>query len=293
MHPDDIASLAADSGFADIGAELAALARPSLRLLASEDDARIGASRLGGTPDLPADIGWPTPAWSQTPMGFIAQIALDVLDDTIWPGPHDGLLAFFCARSPEHGAVEGPGAALVLHIPAEATLERRERPTGLAPELVLRPLSVDARPELTTPGIGADVAHALIELGFGWDGGSRVDQHEDYIEFQHRLAEAQGFARHTPDGRWAAQHRLLGWPRQVQADVFDDFAYMSLRAQGAPHGLKDVADRAGEWRLLLQVESDTRLGTDFADAGSLYFGVPARDLAGGRFDAVQATLQSA
>lgn len=292
MGPEDIAALAGEAGFGDIGRELGALARPSLRLEATGvGDAPIGASRLGGTPDLPADVRWPTPAWSQEPMSFIAQIALDGVDETVWPGPHAGLLAFFWARSAEHGAVNGPGSAGVLHIPADAALESRDPPVELAPGLLLRPLPVQASPELTLPGIGADVAHALVRLGLGWDG-ERVDQHEQYLEFQHRVAEEQGFARRNPDGRWAVQHRLLGWPRQVQGDVFYDLAHMSLEAEDASYDPNDLAVRADVWRLLLQVESDGRLGPDFADGGSLYFALPARDLAEGRFEAAQATVQS-
>jgi hypothetical protein len=291
MRPDDVAALAAAAGFADIAGQLAALARPSLRLEATDDDARLGGSRLGGAPDFPADLPWPRPGWSDEPMSFIAQLDLSRFPDDVWPGPAKGLLSFFCARSSAHGGVDSPGSACVVHIAPDVAIERREPPPELAPELVLRALAVEARPELTLPTIGVGAPRALDELGFGWDG-DREDDYEQYVELQHRLAEEQGFARYTTQGGWAPRHRLLGWPRQIQDDVFPSLAHMSLEAEGAPSGRAEAAAHAADLELLLQVETDRRLETDFGDGGSLYFALPARDLAGGRFGATQAIVQS-
>ena len=52
-------------------AEFAALARPSVRLVASVvDDAAIpvGACKLGGDPDLPVGFEWPK--WDGVPLAF-------------------------------------------------------------------------------------------------------------------------------------------------------------------------------------------------------------------------------
>ncbi len=55
--------LAADPALSRVRTELEALVRNSIRLWpqpGSDDDIPIGASKLGGMPDLPPDLAWPT-----------------------------------------------------------------------------------------------------------------------------------------------------------------------------------------------------------------------------------------
>src|SRR5690242_5173310 len=54
----------------------------------------IGASKLGGVPDLPS--GWAWPKWRGEPMAFIAQVRLDGAAPYDAEGalPHTGLLSF-------------------------------------------------------------------------------------------------------------------------------------------------------------------------------------------------------
>ena len=58
----DCTPLVRDPQLARIADDLAAVARPSIRLLATplEDDPPVGRSKLGGRPDLPAGTPWPT-----------------------------------------------------------------------------------------------------------------------------------------------------------------------------------------------------------------------------------------
>src|SRR6478672_6942116 len=77
--------------------DLMALAEPTVRIAIArvdEDALPIGASRLGGRPDLPPGVPWP--AWHE-PMAFIAQVNLaDVAPHDIAGAlPDRGLLSFF------------------------------------------------------------------------------------------------------------------------------------------------------------------------------------------------------
>lgn len=291
---EQIAELARECGFTDIAEELAALALPSLRLEYGEWPARAGASKLGGLPDLPADVRWPHAKWpahKHEAMTFFGQIALSEVDPAVWPGPGAGILSFFCWQSPDHYGVDVGGAARVLHLPAGAGLERRDPPSGLDEDFRLRECAVSARAEVTLPEIAVDVADVLMPFGFGWDR-PRSAQEDAYRALVRRLAEAQGFSVHGADGDWAEQHRLLGWPQHVQGDVLPEIVLMHFEDNQLEYETDDLSREAADWQLLLQIDSDPRLGASFGDGGRLFFGLPAEDLRAARLDRVQAISQS-
>lgn len=81
-----------------------ALAQPAIHLdltrMEDESELPLGASKVGGAPDLPPDAAWPTTSAGQ-PLPFIAQIRLaDVASlDPNGDLPHTGLLSFFYAMN--------------------------------------------------------------------------------------------------------------------------------------------------------------------------------------------------
>jgi uncharacterized protein YwqG len=48
-----------------------------------------------------------------------------------------------------------------------------------------------------------------------------------------------------------------------------------------------------EWRVLLQVDTDGRLGTNWGDAGEIYYWIKEADAAGRAFDRAWVILQCA
>jgi Domain of unknown function (DUF1963) len=85
---------------------------------------------------------------------------------------------------------------------------------------------------------------------------------------------------------------LLGWPRHVEGDVLPETVLMHFHDNQINYATADLGRHARGWRLLLQIESDRRLGASFGDGGTLFFAMPAADLAAARFDRVQAISQS-
>ncbi len=53
-----------------------------------------------------------------------------------------------------------------------------------------------------------------------------------------------------------------------------------------------LRDGAGDWRLLLQLDSDDDLGVMWGDGGILYFWIREEDAQTGRFDNAWVVLQS-
>jgi len=86
----------------DIPAEVAAALQDSLRYsirlhttLASDEDLAVGATKIGGRPDLPRDRQWPE--WRGAPLNFLAQIGLAGIAEYDSDGElsHEGMLSFF------------------------------------------------------------------------------------------------------------------------------------------------------------------------------------------------------
>jgi hypothetical protein len=292
-----VTDCARDLGFDVIADALGRLARPSLRLEATDAPSTRPALRLGGNPDLPPDAAWPVAGdvWpvvgdARRPLTFIGQLDAGELDVSVWNTPREGLLSFFGLQDSSTRLVV---AGHVLHTPPSVPLVPTAPPEDLPTAWRLRTLPVVARPELTLPRIAVWPSAALAALGFG-DGGPfwPGDGEEAYKELVSRLAEHQGFpGEHTSDVP-IPEHRVLGWPRHVQNDILEELAHEHLLSIGQrPAAEEDIAAVAREWRLLLQVEADYRLADGELYGQGLYFGLPAEDLAAGRFDRVEALSQ--
>lgn len=291
-------------GLADRLDALLALPRPvvlledATRIDPDDDDdgqTPIGATRLGGDPDLPPDLPWPT--IDGAPLTFAAQ--LDLADLRRHPGarelPPDGLLAFFYEPFPEIGddGVIAVGAR-VLHLPAGAALVRRAAPDGGDP----RPeYSVEPRDggEMMPPLEGPFYLSLLSDARIA---GFFRDLREGARPLVDPLAGVPALLGEF--GEWldcqeAPQHRVLGHCRPFQGDVYLE---AEAAAAGVPPPAMDRDDdiarlrAACRWRLLLQLSAD---GDDELlfnqDGGFVYFLIPADDLAAGRWDRVQCVTQ--
>ena len=143
----------------------------------------VGASRLGGAPDLPASGSWPTSNDRSLP--FVAQIELEKIaehdEDALLP--HEGWLLFFADGDRR--------VARVLHVPPTATLKRVRPPedaVAYAPCAVgFTP--IDLFPVPPTPFVDVDAIHE-----------------KEREEYQRLLEQIR---RETPEGK---DHHLLGYP---------------------------------------------------------------------------------
>jgi len=257
---------------------LVALARPSIRLHSErEDEAEmaIGASRLGGKPDVPADFEWPV--YDNLPQSFIGQInladtaSLDV-DGVL---PSEGLLSFFYDSDQRVWGFDPAedGAWMVTYSPPGTELVRLEPPEGMPEEGVFNAMRLRNEAELTfAPWESFDVE----QLGLGW-------------EAQLKYGEAMGANGRGPS------HRFLGHPDPVQGD-------MQLKCQLVRHGLycgginedprvSELQSGAADWRLLLQIDSDDLAGMMWGDVGMIYYWITADSLLQRRWNEVRLILQ--
>jgi uncharacterized protein YwqG len=257
------------------------LARMSVRLTPhSVDEAqlRVGASKIGGVPDLPTGVNWPQ--WKGVPQSFIAQVSLDEVCqyDTDKLLPPQGVLWFFYdAKQETYG--EDPadrGGWQVFYREDESNLQRTTTPATLPTESQFQACSIDFSSEITL-----SLQPKLDIPTFDWTG----EEQQHYETFLATFPSPQDHAK--------VHHRLLGNPDTIQDD-------MRLQCQLVSHGVTDSNDPqvaelskgAMDWRLLLQIDTDEQHGMRWASTGMLYYWITNADLQARRFDTMWLVLQS-
>lgn len=270
------------AGLSRLPKDIDAIARESIRLSATpadESTLEIGASKLGGVPDLPSGTTWPQ--WKGLPQSFIAQIRLrDVHQcDTDGLLPASGMLWFFYdAQQQTFGADPADrGGWCVLSLDDDQTsLERTPAPTELPASSQFTACSISFASEITL------AQQPKLEIAnFDWT----EEEQKNYETLLSTFPDATDHA--------AVHHRLLGNPETIQDD-------MRQECQFASHGVTDVNDpRAAKlskgamnWHLLLQIDSDEQAGMAWGNTGMLYYWIEKADLQAHRFDRTWLVLQS-
>lgn len=210
------------------------LAQPATRLdLARVDDEAalpLGASKVGGAPDLPAATPWPTTS-DDAPLPFIAQIRLaDIAEyDPEGDLPHTGLLSFFYAINQPNGELrigDDPTTWRVLWTPDGAELSRHATPATLSDALdsCFPACAVSLARRLTLPGVEA---RAIQRLNL------TKDERHGYIRVVG--GEDEGY---LPE----MDHRLMGYPYELEPFTFTNAYLAAHNIMLAPGGLT-VADQ--------------------------------------------------
>jgi uncharacterized protein (TIGR02996 family) len=137
----------AEAGVPELKGPAFRLARPALRMEPVAEAAKkipIGASKIGGSPDLPADVAWPTgddckaiynsdTARIDRLAGFLAQVNLAEIAHTQAAKdlPKTGVLSFFCFQDVENDEPDVIGARALL-LPGASQLIRKHAPKDLS-----------------------------------------------------------------------------------------------------------------------------------------------------------------
>jgi hypothetical protein len=281
--------------------ELIAGLQPSIRIRAEKctlDELPLGASRLGGCPDLPPGVGWPYWVGSpwvkgpdglfvrgaprEKPLHFLAQICLDEL-----PGgeprrllPQREVLYFFydCECSPWGFDPRDRGAWRVWFVDAPARDLRRTPFPGGGPVLQPAPCRVTYSVDWTLPE------------DFQWPGPDVPP--DDWWDVLSELTDQ------LTGGRGGPVHRLLGHPQLVQGEMRRE---CQLAANGVYCGTpedykspraRELLAEPSDWRLLLQLDTDEEgPGWMWGDCGRIYFWIRDRDLSRRQFEATWLVLQ--
>ncbi|RFS85730.1 DUF1963 domain-containing protein [Actinomadura spongiicola] len=236
----------------EITAVLMPLTRPALRL-GAEGQLPV---HLGGAPLLPP--GEPWPRWNGRLLGFLGAIdfaAIARFGDI--PGlPTSGRAAFYYAdetpRPWGDAAAQRDGWRVFT-----GDLTRADPPPGAS---VYPRTRLYAAPFLSLP---SPQERPIRRLEAARSGFLTVYEQLHAVWSQHIW----------PDDSPA--HQLGGWPALVQRPLGPDCLYAStgrpLESLGPPPLTPDEQQAVEEWHLLLQLDSDDRLGWYWGDPGRVYF----------------------
>jgi len=215
------------------------------------------------------------------PLAHVGQLRLEEVTGIEEDLPNAGLLTFFAEFDPQLGEVGvgetefdpqlgevqlgEVGVGEILYSRPGKSLLRASPPTDASPP-VFSALGVGFAPDFTIPPFESSFVERLALSEAEQDGYFRLD------ELIHGSAPSD-----------EPVHRVLGYPDQIQDDL-------QVLAE-LPHSSTAAAERVEGWRLLLQVDSDPRLGMEIGDGGRLYFMIHDDDLKRGAFEGVQLLCQ--
>jgi uncharacterized protein YwqG len=247
-------------GLGQYAAKLQQLIRPAVRLrpeTLNEETDGLGRSRLGGQPDLPPSVHWPS--YRRAPQSFIAQVNLA----EVRPRDHGellpsaGLLSFFYDSGQSVWGFDPADneAWAVIYTENLESLVRRDFPDTLLERGRFRAMRLWPENVVTYPPLeSSDVAM----LGMSGE-------------------EQEAYAEIVEDEEEAPNHQFLGNPQPIQGDMQLECQLVSHGLYcGGPEGYNDP--RAAElglgaidWQLLLQIDSDDDVGMMWGDVGRIYY----------------------
>ncbi len=277
----------------ELRARLSASGRPAVQYatarLRAGQTMPVGASKIGGLPDLPPGVGWPTwvPATgpgTPRPLAFFAQIDLALVHAHLdVPMPTDGVLQLFSDYD-FTGLSDGITGlfndelqgARVVHIPAGTPLARAVAPPDieLLPEAAVAPLLTWTLP----------VPEDLDDNDY--------DACDDVMVQLHALAAAAA----PPGFVSSGVHQLGGHAAYIQHPVEEEVvqAVYDVRRRDAGFDVarwEEVSAKTEEWSVLFQLDSDDSLDLMFGDVGTLWWVAPIADMAAGRWDQARFNFQ--
>ncbi|MEW6350861.1 MAG: YwqG family protein [Thermodesulfobacteriota bacterium] len=288
MTRDQIRKTLEEKGLTRVAEKLTALAMPCVRFYtnpATGTELPVAASKLGGLPDLPPDMPWPswTPIEEASPLCFLGQINLAALAGYAFAEslPKSGMLSFFYDVEQFTWGFDpkDKGSWRVVYLPDSAQLSARPLPEQTLDYGRYEECEIRFYEGLSMPGEGSPAIEAI---------GLDATEATRYSAF---MEEFRAGIPHE------MKHQLTGHPDEVQGAMQIECQLASNGIYcGSPSGYEDprceqLARGARDWTLLLQLDTDDHAAMMWGDMGRLYFWIREEDLHAHDFDKVWMVLQ--
>lgn len=258
------------------------IAEPVLRFRTepiSESDLPMGSSRMGGSPDLPIGIPWPT--WDGRPLDFLLQLDLAEIPRQ-WGGgdlPESGWLYFFydIGRNPwGYDVSHRYGWRVLFYDGDRKNLERRKRPDN-------------ADPQLRSCGL-TSFQGIYVNWPSLQDEKSRSDLHS--LTNQGLFKAQVEVSGHQITGRTHGCQRMYE-EMQEECQLASNGIYLGGGGGPVFDHVKAAQFEPGitDWRFLLELHSDENAGLEWTGYGTLYFWIREDDLRNSDFHNVWALFQ--
>jgi uncharacterized protein YwqG len=259
------------------------LLRPAAALRHAEDGDRL-AGVLGGNPQLPDSVEWPS--WDgHGPLSFVAAVdcaalAAVPLDITL---PPSGTLLFFYFDPQRddyetiviYSDLDTAAGARTLYVGPEEHTSPRASPDGIEP---YKRVDLTLEPVVTFP----DREHPVLRAAF-------MNPTEDRRAFLGHPVNDDTFADALAERMAGPRHQVGGYAEPVQGPVEWEAAMMALGSRDG-YDPRVTAEQA-RWTLLAQIDTDDRAGMMWGDCGVLYWLSRRQDLADGQVTNTSFTWQ--
>lgn len=284
MNKEELKTKLEEVGLSRVSEQLISLAKMSIRFTtekSSDDVIPVGASKIGGFPDLPNNH--PYPKWKNVPLSFLAQINLSDISifSTASVLPSSGVLSFFYSATQETWGFDpkDKGSWQIYYFADMTNLQRTEIPNDIPEEGYYSSCSLFFFEELTLLPWESIVFENLYLT---------KEERDIYIDLLDQIYS---------NGNDLI-NRILGYPDQIQGD-------MQLECQLASNGLycgdgtgyedprrKELEPDSVNWQLLFQLDSEEEnAGMCWGDVGRVYFWIYQKELINKDFDKTWMILQ--
>lgn len=247
-----------------------------------DDALTLGTSKVGGNPDLPSSVQWPT--WNGNDLDFLLQVNLAEIPQNLRNelSPESGRLYFF--------------------------YDVRSRAWGFDPRDKARWRVIffqgdrDDLVRTGKPGTPGRDPYRVCRVEFYEALPSDWTSVQDHPELKNHPEEARKFDTLIELFPAIADHRIMGYPDPIQRSA----EAMQRKCQFVSHGLymgggggpafdedkaKLLEAGAKDWRLLLQLDSDSDAGMEWGDRGRPYFWIREQDVRAKNFEDVWMILE--
>lgn len=262
--------------------------RLQLERVRDENSIPVGASKIGGKPDLPSSVKWPkekckvrkkkflifktsSPKQTEIPLSFIAQINLSEVSHLDAEGllPRKGMLYFFYSADQSVWGFDPRDRSgfQVFFFDGKSPLKRTDYPEKLPQHARYRAASVTAERSVSFPD----------HLSF-----LNADEFD-------RFCEMTG---DVPVNKMLGHADIIQSEMELECELVTNGIYV-----GDPSGYRDprvpvLEQNSKDWRLLLQVDSNEKdCGMMWGDLGRIYYWIRRDDLLDRKFDRSWLILQ--
>jgi len=263
------------------------LIRPSIGISTkklSSDNLKIGKSKIGGKPDMPENIDWPT--LNNSPLIFCAQYNVAEMKkyDTENLLPKEGMFYIFLGINEEwNGFSIDENVSKIFFIENLENLERKEYPESLNEDNKIDPAEIVYFERLTLPD---DENYKLLYFN---------EKYEDFYFYFYQ--ETDEFLTENLYEPFDSMHQILGEDRSIQSSVVYDFAKNELNIKNDEEHVEkwnDIFEYSKSYKLLIQLDcmdSNTNLNK-FGGTGVFYIGLKEEELKKMKFDNLRISYQS-
>jgi len=270
---------------ARVSDQLISMAKRSVRFImnkSSDEEIPVGASKIGGCPDLPPNQSFPK--WKGVPLSFLAQINLADISifNTASELPSSGIISFFYSATQETWGYDPKhkGSWQVFYFSDLKKLQRTKFPHDLPDEGHYLANTISFFEEWTLPPFRSSIRESLEFT---------PEERKEYINFEH-LLEKQDQNK--------MKNRIWGHPDAIQGD-------MQLQCQLVTNGIycgdakarehpryNELEPGSKDWELILQLDSEEdNARMCWGDVGRVYFWIHKTALANREFEKTWFQLQ--